>query len=122
MIEIKNLTQKFGNKIAIEDVNLDLKRGGIIGLIGPNGSGKSTIIRSIMGILKPTSGQVLVDGEEVDRKISRKVSYMSDINDLYLPTIQDNIDYLTELYQDYDLEMLMDIINSINVDLKMKVT
>ncbi len=119
MIQIKGLYQKFGTKVALEDVNLDITKGGIIGLIGPNGSGKSTIIRSIMGILKPSMGQVFVDEELVDRTISRKIAYMSDINELYLPTVQDNIDYLTNLYKDYNLEVTMDIINSLHIDLKM---
>jgi ABC-2 type transport system ATP-binding protein len=121
MIEIKGLTQQFGTKLALEDVNLTINRGGIIGLIGPNGSGKSTIIRSIMGILKPTKGNVTVDGEAVDRKISSKVAYMSDINELYLPTVQQNIDYLTNLYQDYNLKTVMEIINSLKIDLNMNV-
>jgi len=119
MIKIENLSQRFGNKLALEDVNLDIENGGIIGLIGPNGSGKSTIIRTIMGILKPTSGRVLVDDEEVDRRVSSKIAYMSDVNDLYLPTVQDNIDYLTSLYDDYDLNLVMEIINSLHIDLHM---
>lgn len=121
MIEIKGLSQKFGNTLALDDINLVLNKGGIIGLIGPNGSGKSTIIRSIMGILKPSSGQVIVDDELVDRTISRKIAYMSDINELYLPTVEGNIDYLTNLYKDYNLETTMDIINSLHIDMKMNV-
>lgn len=121
MIEIKNLTQQFGSKTALDDVNLVLNKGGIIGLIGPNGSGKSTIIRSVMGILKPTSGEIFVDEERVNRTISRKIAYLSDVNDLYLPTVNDNIEYFVNLYRDYDVEMMMDIINSLNIDLNMNV-
>ncbi|QVK18645.1 ABC transporter ATP-binding protein [Mycoplasmatota bacterium] len=121
MIKIEGLSQKFGNKVAVDNVNLDIADGGIIGLIGPNGSGKSTIIRSVMGILKPTSGRVLVDDQLVDRKISEKIAYMSDVNDLYLPTVQDNIDYFTQLYKDYDVDLVMNIISSLNIDFKMNV-
>jgi ABC-2 type transport system ATP-binding protein len=121
MIEIKGLTQVFGSKTALSDVNLTIKQGGIIGLIGPNGSGKSTIIKSIMGILKPTKGSILIDGEEVNRQISRKIAYMSDINELFLPTVQDNIDYLVNLYPDYDVNLVMSIINSIHIDLNMNI-
>ncbi len=121
MIEIRNLTQQFGSKLAIDDINLEIRSGGITGMIGPNGSGKSTIIRSVMGILKPSVGEVLVDGKIVDRRISEKISYMSDINELYLPTVQDNIEYFTNLYKDYDMDMLMEIINSLNIDLHMNV-
>lgn len=121
MIKIEGLTQKFGNKIAVDNVNLDIADGGIIGLIGPNGSGKSTIIRSVMGILKPTSGRVLVDDQLVNRKISEKIAYMSDVNDLFLPTVKDNIDYFTQLYKDYDVDLVMNIISSISIDLNMNV-
>lgn len=121
MIELKNLTQRFGNTVAVDNVNLVIKEGGIIGLIGPNGSGKSTIIRSIMGILKPTSGEVLVDNEPITRTISKKIAYMSDINELYLPTVKDNIDYFTKLYKDYDKGKLMEIINSLNISLDKEV-
>ena len=121
MIEIKNLTQQFGRVKALDDINLQLKKGGIIGLIGPNGSGKSTIIRSIMGILKPTNGEVYVDGQPTGRKISQRIAYMSDLNELFLPTVKDNIDYLTGLYKDYDMNMLMEIISSLNINLNMNI-
>lgn len=121
MIQIKGLYQKFGSKVALDDINLDITKGGIIGLIGPNGSGKSTIIRSIMGILKPTAGQVLLDENPVNRQTSKKISYMSDINELYLPTVKENIEYFIELYKDYDRNIVMDIINSINIDINMNV-
>ncbi len=121
MIKIKNLYQQFGTKIAVEDVNLNIDNGRIIGLIGPNGSGKSTIIRSIMGILKPTSGGILVDEIPVNRRISKVISYMSDINELYMPTVRDNIIYFTELFDDYDIDLTMSIIKSINIDLDMNV-
>jgi ABC-2 type transport system ATP-binding protein len=119
MIEIRHLTQTFGNKKALDDVNLKLEKGGIIGLIGPNGSGKSTIIRSVMGILKPTAGEVFVDGKKVTRTISKRIAYMADINELYLPTVKDNIDYFTNIYKDYDKNMVMEIINSLQIDLNM---
>jgi len=121
MIEIKDLIQKFGDKVAVEDVNLRIQTGRITGLIGPNGSGKSTIIRSIMGILKPTKGSIYVDNELVNRTISKKIAYMSDINELYLPTLKDNIDYHVKLYKDYDVDLLMDIINSLNLKLDTKI-
>jgi|SRR5690554_4053922 len=121
MIELKDLTQIFGSTTALDNVNLKINEGGIIGLIGPNGSGKSTIIRSIMGILKPTSGIVLIDDEAVNRTISSKIAYMADINELFLPTVKDNIDYFTDLYKDYDKAKLMEIINSLNIDLNKEV-
>ncbi len=73
MLEIKNLTKKYGNKIAVDNISLTIKRGSFFGLLGPNGAGKSTTIHCITGIAQPTSGQILVDGVDVvtDYKLAR---------------------------------------------------
>ena len=63
MIEVKNLRMQFGGIRAVDDVSLTLETGRITGLIGPNGAGKTTLFNVIAGHYKPTSGQVLLDGE-----------------------------------------------------------
>ena len=64
-LEIRNLTKWYGSAIGIEDVSFDIEQGEIFGYLGPNGSGKTTTIRCILGLLKPTSGQVRVLGQQV---------------------------------------------------------
>ncbi|MBN1382177.1 MAG: ABC transporter ATP-binding protein [Deltaproteobacteria bacterium] len=62
MIELKNLTKRYGNTLAVDGINLSIARGEIFGFIGPNGAGKTTTIRMLGGILSPTSGSVMIDG------------------------------------------------------------
>ena len=61
-IEINNLTKKFGDLTALDDVTVSLEQGQIVGLLGPNGSGKTTLIKNLNGLLQPTSGSVIING------------------------------------------------------------
>src|SRR3977135_4615940 len=76
VLEVRGLTKRFGGLTAVKGLNLDLREGEIFGLIGPNGSGKSTAMKSIMGIERPTAGEVMFQGENVAglpaHKIARK--------------------------------------------------
>ncbi|MEZ4200404.1 MAG: ATP-binding cassette domain-containing protein [Candidatus Paceibacterota bacterium] len=65
ILEIKNLTKKYGTKTAVDNISLSIPKGTFYGLLGPNGAGKSTTIHCITGIAQPTSGQILVDGIDV---------------------------------------------------------
>lgn len=65
MLEIKNLTKKYGVKVAVDNITLSIKRGAFYGLLGPNGAGKSTTIHCITGIAQPSSGTILIDGVDV---------------------------------------------------------
>lgn len=79
IIRIRNLTKYYGKHRGIEDLSLDVKKGEIYGFIGPNGAGKSTTIRTMLGLLTPTSGSVSLFGETMSRKkteILRRIGYM----------------------------------------------
>lgn len=62
MIEARSLTKRFGGRSAVEDVNLVVAPGEVVGFLGPNGAGKSTTMRMLLGLLRPTSGEAVVDG------------------------------------------------------------
>ena len=62
MIKTTQLVKRFGDKVAVNDVNLDVKGGEIFGFLGPNGAGKTTTIKMVSGLLRPTSGQAFVGG------------------------------------------------------------
>jgi branched-chain amino acid transport system ATP-binding protein len=62
LVEVRNLSMKFGGLLALDDVSFDIKRGEILGLIGPNGAGKTTCFNAMTGVYKPTSGDVLLEG------------------------------------------------------------
>jgi len=65
MITIKNLTFKYGNEIILDNINLEIKKGDYIALIGPNGGGKTTLIKLILGLLKPTSGEIILKTKKI---------------------------------------------------------
>lgn len=63
ILECENLNKNYASTPALQNVNLRVEAGGIVGLLGPNGSGKSTLIKLAMGMLQPTSGRILIDGK-----------------------------------------------------------
>ena len=62
ILDCRGLTKRYGNKLALDHIDLSLDRGKIIGLLGPNGSGKTTLIKLLNGLLVPTEGEIFVDG------------------------------------------------------------
>ena len=68
MIKIESLSKSFGKIKALDNLNLDIKKGELLGIIGPNGAGKTTAIRIICCILKPDSGDVLVNGMSIHQE------------------------------------------------------
>jgi ABC-2 type transport system ATP-binding protein len=67
MIEAQDLTKKFDSLIAVDSLNIGIKRGEVFGFLGPNGAGKTTSIKMMVGLLRPTSGKVIIDGVEVEK-------------------------------------------------------
>ncbi|PYI68488.1 ABC transporter ATP-binding protein [Arthrobacter livingstonensis] len=74
LIEVKNLTVKFGGLLALDNVSFTIKRGEILGLIGPNGAGKTTCFNAMTGVYKPTSGQVLLEGRVLNGLKQHKIT------------------------------------------------
>ena len=66
-ISTRGLTRRFGSTLAVDDLDLDIPAGGVVGLVGPNGSGKSTTIRMLLGLIRPTSGSATVLGHDIAR-------------------------------------------------------
>lgn len=81
MIEISHLHKRFGKFVALHDVSLSINRGSVTGIIGPNGSGKSTIIKCLLGLVKPTSGTITVSGYVLDGSCEyrRSIGYVPQI-------------------------------------------
>ena len=65
MIEVKNLTKKYGTHLAVSDVNFNIQKGEVIGFLGPNGAGKSTIMNILTGYLSLSEGEVKIDGFDI---------------------------------------------------------
>jgi ABC-2 type transport system ATP-binding protein len=85
-LEIKNLTKKFGEQTALNNINIEIKKNEIIGLLGPNGAGKSTLMKSIVGVLKVDEGEIIFDGKNIaENEIStkKKIGFLPENNPLY---------------------------------------
>ena len=74
LVEVKNLTMRFGGLLALDDISFTIKRGEILGLIGPNGAGKTTCFNAMTGVYKPTSGQVLLEGRVLNGVKQHKIT------------------------------------------------
>ena len=102
IIEVKNLTVAFGKFKAVDGISFSIKRGEIFGFLGANGAGKTTTIRTICGILNPTSGQVLVNGRDVSVStavLKPHIGYMSQKFMLYPDlTVKENMSFAGSLY------------------------
>ena len=76
MLDVKGITKKFAEVLAVDEVSFNLQKGKILGLLGKNGAGKSTIFRIILGILESDNGQVLIDGKKYSIKDSKKIGFL----------------------------------------------
>jgi drug efflux transport system ATP-binding protein len=101
-IEVRHLTRRFGQFVAVDDISFDVTRGEIFGFLGSNGAGKSTTIRMLCGLLAPTSGTAIVGGVDVTRDpegVKRRIGYMSQRFSLYeLLTVDQNIAFWGGIY------------------------
>ena len=101
-IEVRNLTRRFGDFVAVNDISFDVRAGEIFGFLGSNGAGKSTTIRMLCGLLRPTSGTAIVGGIDVTRDpegVKRRIGYMSQRFSLYEKlTVDQNITFFAGIY------------------------
>ena len=101
-IRAQNLTKAFGSNVAVNGLNLEVKKGELFGLVGPDGAGKTTIMRLLTAIMKPTSGEAWVEGHSIlseGEDIKEKIGYMSQRFGLYEDlTVIENIHFYADLY------------------------
>lgn len=86
MIEVKNISKKYGNFTAVDNINFQIEEGEIVGLLGPNGAGKSTTMNMITGFIEPTEGEILVDNYNIQKKAKKakkQIGYMPEGVPLY---------------------------------------
>ncbi len=122
-LEIKNLSKKYLNKVALENINLNFEGGKIYGLLGPNGSGKTTLMKVIAGLHKQTKGEVLINGQPVSYKTKAIVSYMPTENYLIDSfKVIGVIDYYKDMYEDFSKDKCIELIKKLGVDLNAKIS
>ncbi len=102
MIEIKNLTKKFGDSLVVNDLSFTVEDGSITGFIGPNGSGKTTTLKMTTGVLTPTSGSVTLNGIDIARhsiEAKRQFGFVSDSPDHFLRlTGLEYVNFMADMY------------------------
>ena len=111
-IKVIDLKKNYGNKEAVKNVNFEIKENEIIGLLGPNGCGKTTTIGMILGLLKPTSGQVLINGFQLEKnriEILQKINFISPYIELPKKlTVKQNLIVYGKLYSVKNLNSRID--------------
>ena len=68
MIQVKDVTKKYGNFIAVKNLNFEIKHGEVIGFLGPNGAGKSTTMNMLTGFIEPSEGSIIINGKDIVKK------------------------------------------------------
>lgn len=101
MIQVKNVTKKYGSFVAVDNINFEIGEGEIVGFLGPNGAGKTTTMNMITGFIEPTEGEILVDGFDILKKAQsakKQIGYMPEGVPLYYDlTVKEFISYMADL-------------------------
>ena len=117
LIEISGLTKAYNkSSIAVNNINLVLPRGKIIGLLGPNGSGKTTLIKMLNGLLTPTQGSIRINGQPVGVETKARVAYLPDRT--YLSggrNIYEILDYFCDFYADFSRERALGMLQNLGI-------
>lgn len=118
LLECKHLCKKFDDKQILNDINITIPRGKIIGLLGKNGTGKTTLIKLINDLLTPTSGEVLINGKKPGIASKKVISYLPERT--YLDkemTIDEVLKYFEEFYDNFDIERAKKLLKDLNLNI-----
>ena len=122
ILECRDLSKRFGKTAALDNVNLSLEPGRVIGLLGPNGSGKTTLIKLANGLLTPSEGEILIGGKAPGPETKAIVSYLSDKE--YLPewmNARQLMDFFADFYADFDRARAEEMLARLGLDPAQKV-
>lgn len=119
LLEINNLTKKYGKFVALNGVNLSLGEGKIVGLLGPNGSGKTTLMKCVAGLLTPDGGSITVDGKPIGAETKKIVSFLPERTYLRpTQTVASVLEYFSLFYEDFDVSAAEKMLNVLGVNKK----
>ena len=122
LVKCNNLCKNFDNKIILENVNLSIQKGRIVGLLGKNGMGKTTLLKLINDLLTPTSGEVLINGEKPNVNSKRVISYLPERT--YLDKsmkVSQIITFFEEFYDNFNKEKAIKLLKDLDLDINAKV-
>ena len=116
IMECHNLTKRYGQLTALNNVSLKLETGRIVGLLGPNGSGKTTMLKLANGLIQPTSGEILIDGMKPGVETKAIVSYLPDANYLMdWMNVNNLLDMFCDFYVDFDRNKAEEMLRNLNI-------
>ncbi len=121
ILECKGLSKHYGKVIALEGVDLSIEPGRVVGLLGPNGSGKTTLIKLVNGLLTPSTGEVLIEGQRPGPLSKAAVAYLPDRD--YLAdwmSVEQQLDFFADFYQDFDRDKAMEMLLRLDIDPRQK--
>ncbi|EEX74008.1 MULTISPECIES: ABC transporter ATP-binding protein [Leptotrichia] len=117
ILKCNGLSKSYDFTNALNNVNLSVKSGKIVGLLGPNGSGKTTFIKLLNGLLKPTQGEILIDGKNPGTETKKIVAYLPDKNYLdNTKTVKAILRLFADFYEDFDLERALKMLKDLDID------
>ena len=121
LIECKNLTKKYGRKLALDQISLEIESGRIVGLLGSNGSGKTTLIKLLNGLLSRDGGEVRIAGHPVGTESKKIVSYLPERT--YFPNqirVKEAVNLFQDFYADFHRERAEEMLRDLNIDMDMR--
>ncbi|MDR2493132.1 MAG: ABC transporter ATP-binding protein [Coriobacteriales bacterium] len=117
LLDVRGVTKRFGNTVALEHVDLMLGPGRIVGLLGPNGSGKTTLVKLVVGLLTPTQGSVAVAGMPVGTQTKRLVSYLPDRTCFdNRMKVRDCVGLYADFYEDFDIAKAKEMLAALGIE------
>lgn len=123
LVKCANLCKEFDHKLVLNNINLVIPRGKIIGLLGKNGMGKTTLIKLINDLLTPTSGEILINGEAPGINSKKIISYLPERT--YLDksmTISQILTFFEEFYDNFDKEKAINLLKDLDLDINLRVS
>ena len=122
ILECADLSKRFGSVQALDNVNFTIEPGRVVGLLGPNGSGKTTLLKLANGLLTPTGGEILIDGDAPGKVTRSLVSYLPDKP--YLADwmkVRQLLDFFEDFYDDFDRDRAMEMLLRLNIGEDMRI-
>lgn len=117
LVELKDLSKSYGSKKVLKNVNLNIEKGKIYGLLGPNGSGKTTIIKIINGLLQPTNGSILINSKIPGIDSKKIISYLPERTYLNMNfKVTEIIELFSDFYEDFDSKKALKQLKKLNIN------
>lgn len=119
ILQLSGLTKNYGKKVALDSLDLNIGKGRIIGLLGPNGSGKTTLLKLINGLIQPTRGEVMIQGERPSISTKAIISYLPERT--YLNEwmkIGDILKFFQDFYEDFQIDKARQMLSTMGLDEK----